>query len=48
VITDPVSATPGVAVAPAARDTSLLFELTLRTLGEIRSSTAVGNSNINN
>jgi LPS-assembly protein len=43
VITDPVSATPGVAVAPAARDTSLLFELTLRTLGEIKSGTGLGN-----
>ena len=44
VMTDPVSATPGVAVAPAARDTSLLFELTLRTLGDIRGSTGIGST----
>jgi LPS-assembly protein len=43
--TDPVSATPGVPAAPAVRDTSLLFELTLRTLGDVRGSSAVSNLN---
>ena len=42
VMTDPTSATPGVVVAPPVRDTSLLFQITLRTLGEIRGSTGVG------
>jgi len=41
VISDPVTGTPGAVVAPPVRDTSLLFELTLRTLGDIRTSTGV-------
>jgi LPS-assembly protein len=41
VMTDPVSATPGVPLAPAVRDQTLLFEITFRTLGDIRTSTGV-------
>jgi LPS-assembly protein len=41
VMTDPVSATPGVPLAPAVRDQTVLFELTFRTLGDIRGSTGV-------
>ena len=41
VMTDPVVATPGLPLAPAVRNTSLLFELTLRTLGDVRGSAGV-------
>jgi hypothetical protein len=41
VMTDPVLSTTGVPTAPAIRNTSLLFELTLRTLGDVRGSAGV-------
>jgi LPS-assembly protein len=41
VMTDPVNFTTGIPTAPAVRNTSLLFELTLRTLGDIKGSAGV-------
>ncbi len=37
----PISTTPGVPAPPATRDQSLLFELDLRTLGDVKSATGV-------
>jgi LPS-assembly protein len=41
VITDPVISAVGIPTAPAVRNTSLLFELTLRTLGDVRGSAGI-------
>jgi LPS-assembly protein len=41
VFSDPISTTPGVPTPPATRDQSILFELDLRTLGDIKGSTGV-------
>ncbi len=37
----PMSTMPGAPAAPAFRDQSLLFEISLRTLGDIKSSAGV-------
>ena len=37
----PISTTPGVPAAPATRDQSLLFQISLRTLGDIKASAGV-------
>ena len=37
----PLSTTPGVPAAPATRDQSLLFEIDLRTLGDVKASAGV-------
>ncbi len=37
----PISTTPGVPAAPATRDQTLLFEIDLRTLGDVKGSTGV-------
>ena len=37
----PISTTPGVPAAPATRDQSLLFEIDLRTLGDVKASSGV-------
>ena len=41
VMSQPISTTVGVAAAPATRDQTILFEIDLRTLGDIKSSTGV-------
>jgi LPS-assembly protein len=41
VLAVPISVAPGVPAAPAMRDQSLLFQLSLRTLGDIKSSATV-------
>ena len=40
-ISVPISTTPGVAAAPAVRDQTFLFELDLRTLGDVKGSTGI-------
>lgn len=37
----PISTSPGVPAAPATRDQSLLFEISLRTLGDFKGSAGV-------
>jgi len=41
VMTEPISATPGLPAAPSVRDTSLMFEFTLRTLGDVKGSAGI-------
>jgi LPS-assembly protein len=41
VLSVPISTAPGVPAAPAVRDQSIVFQLSLRTLGDVKSSAAV-------
>ena len=41
-VSDPITTTAGTPAPPGTRDQTVLFELTLRTIGEVRGSAAVG------